>query len=139
MPSQYDRHLEERRTTPTSADGGTSIQRSLDDLVFVGFNARIAALDRNSGKLVWRWRASQGSGFVALHLDRDLLIASVYGYTYALDPLTGKTQWFNTLQGFGVGIPCIASASGSTQVTSAAAAEFALAALNDTSTHVSAD
>ena len=22
MPSQYDRHLEERRTTPTSADGG---------------------------------------------------------------------------------------------------------------------
>lgn len=77
----------------------------------------------------------QGTGFVALHLDRDLLIASVYGYTYALDPLSGKTLWSNMLKGFGVGVPCIASVSGSTTVASGVPAQVA----HQTAQHSSTD
>lgn len=82
------------------------------DLVFVGFNSRVAALDRDTGELVWKWKASQGSGFVVLLYDSDRLIASVQGYTYCLDPSTGDELWANPLKGMGVGAPCLASISG---------------------------
>jgi len=86
----------------------------IEDLVFVGFNSRAAALDRYDGRIVWSWKAPQGSGFVALLLDGDRLIASVQGYTYCLDPLTGVQVWANPMSGFGLGVPSIASANGST-------------------------
>ena len=96
---------------------------TVDDLVFVGFNSKIAALDRATGDLVWQWKAPKGSGFVAILLDGDQLIVSVSGYTYAVDPATGETLWTNPLKGFGYGIPCLVSTSGSTLGHSAAAAE----------------
>ena len=98
---------------------------TVDDLVFVGFNSRIAALDRATGDLLWDWKAPHGSGFVAILLDRDQLIVSVSGYTYALDPTTGETLWKNLLKGFGYGIPCLVSTAGTTLGHSAAAAETA--------------
>ena len=57
-----------------------------DSLIFVGFNSRVVALDRRSGRLVWDWTSPKGSGFVAVLLDVDRLIVSVQGYTYCLDP-----------------------------------------------------
>ena len=98
---------------------------SVEDLVFVGFNSRIAALDRATGDLVWDWKTPNGSGFVALLLEGDQLVVSVSGYTYALDPTTGETLWTNLLKGFGYGIPCLVSTSGTTLGHSAAAAEQA--------------
>ena len=99
-----------------------SVERTIRDLVFVGFNSRIAALDRYTGELVWEWKSPQGSGFVALLLDGDRLIASVNGYTYCLDPLFGQQVWANELKGFGVGTPCLASFNGDSGSASAAAA-----------------
>ncbi len=87
--------------------------RSIADLVFVGFNSRVGALDRYSGELVWRWKCPCGRGYTALLLDGDRLIASVQGYTYCLDPLSGRTVWSNTMEGFGIGVPAIASVNGS--------------------------
>ncbi len=98
---------------------------SVDDLVFVGFNSRIAALDRATGELIWDWTSPQGSGFVALLLEGDQLVVSVSGYTFALDPATGETLWTNLLKGFGYGIPCLVSTAGTTLNHSAAAAEQA--------------
>ncbi|MEX2558630.1 MAG: PQQ-binding-like beta-propeller repeat protein [Pirellulales bacterium] len=80
-----------------------------DDLVFVGFNSRVAALDRTSGEKIWDWTSPEGSGFVALILDGDRLIASVNGYTYCLDPVTGVEIWRNPLKGMGTGVSCLAS------------------------------
>lgn len=85
-----------------------------DSLVFVGFNSRVVALDRHTGRLVWDWKSPKGSGFVAVLLDGDRLIVSVQGYTYCLDPKTGIVLWSNPLSGLGVGIPCLTSAHGST-------------------------
>lgn len=85
-----------------------------DSLVFVGFNSRVVALDRHTGELLWEWKSPKGSGFVAVLLDGDRLIVSVQGYTYCLDPNTGAGLWSNPLSGMGVGIPCLASAHGTT-------------------------
>ncbi|MEK6676567.1 MAG: PQQ-binding-like beta-propeller repeat protein [Planctomycetota bacterium] len=84
----------------------------IEDLIFVGFNSRVAALDRNTGDIVWSWKAPKGTGFVAVLLDTDRLIASVDGYTYCLDPRTGSTMWENHLKGLGTGVPCLASVAG---------------------------
>ena len=86
----------------------------LDDVVFTGFNSRIAALNRETGEIIWEWRAHSGSGYVSLLLDGDRLIASVSGYTYCLETRTGREIWFNKMTGFGYGVASICSTRGST-------------------------
>ena len=83
--------------------------KDLDNVVFVGLNGRVAALDRASGRILWKWRAPKPRrGYVSLLLlDEYQLIASVNGYTYSLDPRTGRQHWFNELSGFGIGVTSI--------------------------------
>ena len=95
---------------------------TIKDLIFIGFNKQVIALDRYTGKKVWEWKASQGSGYPAILLDSDRLVVSVQGYTYCLDPLTGLQVWENELKGFGTGIPSLASVRGSTSLQGGAAA-----------------
>ena len=63
---------------------------STKDVIFVGFNKRVAALDRKTGEIIWQWKASDGHGFVSLLLDGDRLFVSVNGYMYCLEAATGK-------------------------------------------------
>ncbi len=86
----------------------------INNIVFVGFNSRVAALHRDNGQLLWEWKSPRGSGYVAVLLDGDRLIVSVCGYTYCLNPLTGEVLWFNELSGFGTGAPSLVSVRGST-------------------------
>ncbi|MCX7806546.1 MAG: PQQ-binding-like beta-propeller repeat protein [Planctomycetota bacterium] len=83
-----------------------------EDMIFVGFNSRVVALDRQNGDVLWQWKAPKGTGYVAVLLDGDRLVVSVEGYTYCLDPATGDEVWFNPLSGTGTGVPCLASARG---------------------------
>lgn len=104
---------------------------TLDQVVFVGFNKRVVALDQNTGNLLWNWVCPTGSGYVTLLLTDDQhLIVSVSGYTYCLDPTTGQQRWFNELKGYGVGVASLAAWSGSasSQPVLAAAEEEAAAA-----------
>ena len=105
-----------------AAGPGARVLR-LEDLVFVGFNSRVAALDRYDGTLRWSWKSPKGTGFVALLLDGDRLIASVQGYTYCIDPLSGLEVWRNTLKGFGVGVTSIASVHGASAGSAIAEAQ----------------
>jgi outer membrane protein assembly factor BamB len=84
------------------------------DLVFVGFNKHVAALDRNSGAIVWEWSAPKpwGTGYVTMLLDGDRLVVSVNGYIYCLDPATGEVLWNNEMAGFGTGVTSLASVRG---------------------------
>jgi outer membrane protein assembly factor BamB len=121
MDPYFDRH-----TTGQPMPSYEEIANALLDLVFLGFNSRVVALERNTGRLVWDWKSPKGSSkFVAVLLDGDRLIVSVSGYTYCLNPLSGQLVWSNPLSGMGLGIPCLASARGSTWASSAAAAEVA--------------
>jgi outer membrane protein assembly factor BamB len=94
----------------------------LDQLIFVGFNSRVAALNRDTGETVWQWKSPKGIGYTTLLLDGDRLIVSVQGYTYCLDPLTGQQYWYNALPGMGTGVPSLASVRGSAPNTAAQAA-----------------
>ncbi|GEP45023.1 PQQ-binding-like beta-propeller repeat protein [Brevifollis gellanilyticus] len=85
---------------------------SIPDLIFTGFNKRVAALDRHTGQIVWQWSAHTGSSYTSLMLDDDRLIVSVHGYMYALDALTGRQLWFNEMSGFGYGVASLASVNG---------------------------
>lgn len=82
------------------------------DLVFTGFNRRVAALHRLTGAIVWDWRAPKGSSYVSLLLEPDLLVVSVDGYMFGLDPLTGSQLWYNEMKGFGSGVTSLVSANG---------------------------
>lgn len=96
--------------------------RTIADLVFVGFNKHVVALDRYTGERVWQWDVPKGGGFVALLLDGDRLIASSQGYTYCLDPLFGQEVWGNPLEGLGVGVPSLVSINGTSSGTPMSAA-----------------
>lgn len=84
----------------------------LTDLVFTGFNKRVAALHRDTGEIVWQWRCNCLHTYTTLLLDGDRLIVSVQGYMYALDAATGRELWANEMAGFGYGVASIASVRG---------------------------
>jgi outer membrane protein assembly factor BamB len=100
---------------------------SIADLIFTGFNKRVAALSRRTGEIVWQWTAPSGSSYTTLLLDDDRLIVSVHGYMYALDAMTGRQLWYNEMAGFGYGVASLASVNGhsSHQLTAVAAAQAA--------------
>jgi outer membrane protein assembly factor BamB len=101
-----------------SAPAGYSVM----ELVYAGFNSRVFALDRETGRLVWQWHSPKGrSTHVAVLLDGDRLIVSVQGYMYCLDPLSGVQLWENPLTGFGVGVPSLASLQANSGSAAAAA------------------
>jgi outer membrane protein assembly factor BamB len=86
---------------------------SFGDLVFVGFNSRVAALDRNSGAIIWKWKAPMPwGGELTMLLDGDRLVVAVNGYIYCLDPATGEQLWNNEMAGFGTGVTSLASVRG---------------------------
>jgi len=104
-----------------STESVERVEYTLLDLVFVGFNRRVVALDRFTGEVVWDWKSPMGTGFPAILVDGDRLIVSVQGYMYCLDPLTGQVWWSNPLRGLGVGTACIASLHGNSGSAAAAA------------------
>jgi outer membrane protein assembly factor BamB len=84
----------------------------IDQLIFVGFNGKAMALDRDTGEIAWTFNQMKG-GNVTFLLDGDRLIASTNGYIYCLDPLTGQLLWHNPMKGYGTGITSLASVRGS--------------------------
>lgn len=87
----------------------------LSDLIFTGFNKRVAALHRVTGEIVWQWKARH-NGYVTLLLDGGRLIVSVNGYMYALEAMTGRQIWENAMEGFGYGATSLVSQNGVTGI-----------------------
>ncbi len=101
---------------------GRTHERKLADLVYIGLNRRVIALDRTDGRVAWEWKAPKGAGFVSLLLDGDRLMVGVHGYIYCLDPLYGQVVWENPLKGYGSALCSIVSVHGSGGGTATAAA-----------------
>ncbi len=100
-----------------------------DDLVFVGFNGKVFAVNLRTGDRVWRWQAPRGSRGVPMMLPLgEQLIVSINGYTWSLDMASGAEQWYQPFSGEGTGIAALASKSSSGYGTPAAAHAAAQAA-----------
>ena len=90
---------------------------NLDQLIFVGLNGYVVALDRDTGNIVWS-NNELHSGYVTLLLDGDRLIVSTNGYMYCLEPFSGQVIWHNPMSGYGMGAPTsMISVRGSTSQT----------------------
>ena len=74
--------------------------QGVDQLVFVGMNGYVVALDRDTGEIVWS-NDELKFGYVTLLLDGDRFIVSTNGYIFCLDPLTGRIRWNNRMSGEG--------------------------------------
>ena len=84
---------------------------SIEDLLFVGFNGVVVALEKQSGEQVWKWDCPKPSRqMVAILVEEECVFASSAGYTYCLEGLTGQQLWYNPLKGLGSGVPCLATA-----------------------------
>jgi outer membrane protein assembly factor BamB len=95
---------------------------SFDHLIFVGLNGYAAAIDRETGQVVWS-NDQMKSSYVTMLLDGDRLVVSTNGWIYCLDPLTGEIMWHNPMKGFGTGPTALVSVRGqSSQVVPAQAA-----------------
>jgi outer membrane protein assembly factor BamB len=89
-----------------------------EDMVFVGVNGRVLALDRHSGRSIWETRLKGsilglGGGFVNLFFDRGDIFAHTNGRLFCLDSMSGRIKWENPLKWFGYEIATLASVSGS--------------------------
>lgn len=82
---------------------------SLSDILFAGFNRRVAAMDKHTGTIIWSWVAPKGQGFVSLVVEGDRVFAGVHGHIYCLDAVTGEQLWHNPTEGFGYGVTCLAT------------------------------
>ncbi len=83
----------------------------IDQLVFVGLRGYVAALDRDTGKIVWS-NNDLRSGHTTILLDGDRLIVSCNGYIFCLDPMTGAVRWDNPMSGYGLGVTSLVSVRG---------------------------
>lgn len=86
----------------------------IEQLIFIGLNGCVVALDRATGEVVWS-NNEMNSGYVSLLLDGDQLIVSTNGYIYCIAPLTGEILWHNPLSGYGEGATALASVRGTSE------------------------
>lgn len=80
--------------------------------IFIGIYGDVIALDRATGKQLWR-AVLKGADYVNLLVDGDRVIATAKGEVFCLDAATGHVLWNNRLPGEGTGLATIATASGS--------------------------
>jgi len=81
------------------------------DIVFLGIKHSVVALERGTGREMWRTRLPSASGFVTVVCDGNNIFAGSSGKSYCLD-LNGNLLWKNELPGLGFGLICIALPNG---------------------------
>jgi len=89
-----------------------------DTPLFLGIGGHVVALDRASGKEIWRTKL-KGNDFVNVVLDDGALYASNKGEVFCLDPATGTVRWNNRLSGLGLGLITMAGAGKSQPIVAA--------------------
>jgi outer membrane protein assembly factor BamB len=92
----------------------------INDIVYVGVNRQVLALDRQTGTVIWktafprRFLSLSSDSFVNVLFERGSVFAHADGKLYCLDAATGHVKWENSLKGCGHGIATLATATSST-------------------------
>jgi len=86
-----------------------------EQAVFIGIKGTALALDRTTGKEIWRTEL-KGGDFVNLVLDGGDLLATTHGEIFLPRSSHGAIRWNNPLKGLGWGLVAIASSGASSAV-----------------------
>jgi outer membrane protein assembly factor BamB len=85
------------------------------NLLYIGIQGAVLALDRANGAEVWRTRL-KGSDFVNVLVDGDQIFASTSGEVFCLSRFDGQILWNNRLKGLGHGLVTIVTETSSPQL-----------------------
>ena len=79
------------------------------EVIFLGLNSRVIALNRRDGQILWSTPLGGilGDGYVSLNADDQQVYVYAKGQMYCLDVVSGRVLWNNELKGFGYGIGSI--------------------------------
>ncbi len=79
------------------------------ELLFLGLNSRVIALNKRDGQVVWAAELTGilGDNFVTVQADGQSVFAFTKGRIYCLDLRSGRILWTNELKGYGYGIATI--------------------------------
>ena len=84
--------------------------KSPEDLLFAGTHGWVAALEKFTGKEVWRTSLPKTGWSVVTLLHEDgVLFAATGGRVFALNPATGEIAWENGMSGLGSSHFCLAT------------------------------
>ncbi len=78
-------------------------------LIYIGIAGTVLALDRATGREIWR--TDLKGDFVNVVLQDGDLYAAAKGELFSLDPATGNVRWQNKLKGLGRGLMTIAGSN----------------------------
>ncbi|MDB6041013.1 MAG: Pyrrolo-quinoline quinone [Verrucomicrobiales bacterium] len=85
------------------------------NVVYIGIQGTVIALDRSNGNEVWRTHL-KGSDFVNVILDHDEVLASTSGEMFCLGLSDGQILWNNRLKGLGHGLVTMATQTSAPQL-----------------------
>lgn len=73
---------------------------SHDELLFVGTNGHVLALEKRTGKTVWTTSLPKtGWPLVAVVYEDEMLYCAAAGRVFAIEPRRGRIRWTNPLRG----------------------------------------
>lgn len=97
----------------------------MPDTIYLGVGGHLVALDRDTGRELWRQKVP-GSGHVTnIVVDGDRIYVSTAGMITCIHAATRRQLWQNTLPGLGFGFVAISTASSGAGTPAAAPAEIA--------------
>jgi hypothetical protein len=80
------------------------------DLLFIGTHGWVAALEKFTGRELWRTSLPKTGWSVVTLLHEDgVLFAASGGHAFAINPMNGEIAWENPLSGLGNGHLCLAT------------------------------
>uniref|UniRef100_Q01TL8 Pyrrolo-quinoline quinone n=1 Tax=Solibacter usitatus (strain Ellin6076) TaxID=234267 RepID=Q01TL8_SOLUE len=82
--------------------------------LYIGIAGTVVALDRSTGKEIWR--SDLNGDFVNVVLHDGDLYAAANGEVYCINPISGDIRWKSPLKGLGHGLITIAASGGAQTV-----------------------
>ena len=78
------------------------------ELLFIGTNGRVSAINPSTGSIVWSTELDEGSFLtstggqdVSVLVHQGTVYAGCYGHLFGLDAASGNVLWHNELKGQG--------------------------------------
>ncbi len=103
-----------------------------DDLLFLGTHGHVVAVEKATGREVWKTSLPKtGYSVVSILVEDGLLLCASHGRAFGLDVETGEIRWTNHLRGLGHGhvyLSTVRQAGGADPTLLAAASEAQTAA-----------